>query len=404
MAFDSTPLKAKLQPKPFKAHVSDEELENFKALLKASRIGPKTYENQVSDVKDLAGWGITRDWLEAAKDLWLNRYDWRKTEARINTFNNYTVEIEDGGFQFRIHFVALFSKKADAVPLLAMHGWPGSFLEFLAALDEFRNKYTEDTLPVHVVVPSLPGYGYSNGPPLDRDFGLENAAKLMDQLMVGLGFEDGYIAQGGDLGSFLSRILAVEHPSCKAAHLNLVSGVGPESEAESKEWDPADLKRMSDFAYMGTAYGREHGTRPATIGLVLSSNPIALLAWVGEKFHQWTDQTPPTEEILDSATLYWLTDTFPRSIYPYRQFFGPTPKLFHPDPAYHVKKPLGYSKCPKEIMPLPPKAVARTGNLVWQREHAEGGHFAAMEKPAQFVEDMEEFVREVWPRAIDPGC
>ena len=104
------------------------------------------------------------------------------------------------------------------MPLLLMHGWPGSFLEFLGVLDEFKKKYDEDSLPFHLIVPSLPGYGYSNGPPLDKDFNTEGIAKVMDKLMIGLGFGDGYITQGGDIGSFVSRILAATSPTCKACH------------------------------------------------------------------------------------------------------------------------------------------------------------------------------------------
>lgn len=218
MPFDSIPSKASLKPEKFTAHVSDLELEGFKLLLRLSRIGPKTFENQVSDVKDFNSWGITREWLEGAKEHWLTKYDWRKTEERINGFPNYTADIEEEGFQFKIHFVGLFSKKADAIPLLIMHGWPGTFLEFLSALDVFRSKYSENDLPFHLIVPSLPGYGYSNGPPLDKNFTVEGIANVMDKLMVGLGFGDGYITQGGDIGSFVSRVIAVRKPSCKACH------------------------------------------------------------------------------------------------------------------------------------------------------------------------------------------
>ncbi|EMC96794.1 hypothetical protein BAUCODRAFT_490072 [Baudoinia panamericana UAMH 10762] len=401
MSFDTVPSKALLKPTPFRAHVSDEELESFKQCLKYSRIGRKTYENQNTDVKDFTSWGVDRQWLENAKQSWETKYDWRKTEDRINSFSNYTVTIQDSGFDFEVHFVALFSKKADAVPLALLHGWPGSFLEFLGSLDVMREKFTPDTLPFHVIVPSLPGYGYSNGPPLDRDFDVQGMARVIDKLMVGLGFRDGYIAQGGDIGSFISRVLGVTADACKAVHLHLCIGVSPEGkdiDALSQSEKQA-LQRYSNFNQMGNAYAREHGTRPSTIGLVLSSSPIALLAWVGEKFLQWSDVSPPLDEILDSVTLYWFTESFSRSIYPYRQFFGAKPTFFHPDPQYNVKKPLGYSWHPKELAPVPKDWVAETGNLVWHRNHEEGGHFAAMEKPALFVKDMEDFVKEVWPQA-----
>lgn len=219
-SFADLPSNAILKPQPFRAHVSDESLNDFKQLLKLSKIGPKTYENSIADVKDFTSFGISRDWLAETKAYWETEYDWRKTEDRINSYPNFTVPIEDGQtkFTFDIHFVALFSKKADAVPLLLLHGWPGSPLEFLGVLEVLRTKYTPKTLPFQVVVPSVPGYAYSSGPPLDQNFNTEGIARVMDQLMVGLGFGAGYIAQGGDIGSFVSRVMACTADACKAAH------------------------------------------------------------------------------------------------------------------------------------------------------------------------------------------
>ncbi len=282
MPFDTMPSKASLRPSKFTAQVPDSRLQTLKRLIEYSPIGPVTYENQVSDVKDFTSFGIKRNWLADANARWASSYDWRKTEERINRLPNYTVKIEDGGFEFEVHFAALFSKKHDAVPLLLMHGWPGSFMEFLGVLEVLSSKYDENSLPFHVIVPSLPGYCYSNGPPTDRNFTVEDIAKLMDKLMVGLGFGDGYVSQGGDIGSFVTRVLAVTSPSCKAAHINLCVGVVPESEEEVNglsQQDQKSLGRATDFMNLGSAYGREHGTRPSTIGLVLSSSPIALLAW-----------------------------------------------------------------------------------------------------------------------------
>ena len=282
MAFSSLPSDATLKPKSFKAHVSDEELNDFKQLLKLSKIGPKTYENQVADVKDFTHFGISRQWLQEAKQRWESGYDWRKTEDRINSYPNYTVEIEEEGFKFDVHFIALFSEKKDAVPLALLHGWPGSFLEFLGTLDVLKSKYNEDTLPFHVIVPSLPGYGYSSGPPLDKNSTTEGIANVVDKLMVGLGFGDGYISQGGDIGSFVSRVIGVTKESCKAVHINLAIGVQQPEDVPIdtlSEEEQKGLERYNNFGALGNAYAREHGTRPATIGLVLSSSPVALLAW-----------------------------------------------------------------------------------------------------------------------------
>lgn len=218
MAFSTVPSSATLHPKPFQAHVSDDDLNAFTQLLKLSRIGPKTFENQVADPKDIRNWGISRDWLTQAKQHWETSYSWRSTEARINSYPNYTVPIDNDGYKVDLHFVALFSKRKDAVPLTLLHGWPGSFLEFLGTLDVLRQKYTEDDLPFHVIVPSLPGYGYSSGPSLEKDFNTEGIAQVVDKLMIGLGFGGGYIAQGGDVGSFVARVLGAKFDACKAVH------------------------------------------------------------------------------------------------------------------------------------------------------------------------------------------
>ncbi|KAK5116441.1 hypothetical protein LTR62_007989 [Meristemomyces frigidus] len=407
MSYTTLPTTATLHPQPFIAHVPDTELHDLKQALKYSRLGPPTYENLTADPKNFLGWGLNRSWLAEAKQHWETEYDWRKTEARINGLPNYTVKIEDQGFEFEIHFVALFSRKRDAVPLVLLHGWPGSFLEFLSALEILKGKYSAEELPYHVIVPSLPGYGYSNGPPLDRDFDCEGIARVVDKLMVGLGFGEGYVAQGGDVGSFVSRILAVSHEGCKAVHLNMVVGVGPTEDKPFESLTDAEKKgvaRAQEFSFLGDAYAREHGTRPATIGLVLSSSPLALLAWVGEKFLQWSSPSPPLSEILDSLTLYWLTSTLPRSLYPYRQFCGPAAQFFHPSPEWYIKKPMGYSYNSRELAPTPKGWVEGTGRLVWFRgyglgdgEEGGGGHFMAMERPERFVGDIEGFIGEVWP-------
>jgi pimeloyl-ACP methyl ester carboxylesterase len=295
MSFHTMPYKATLKPKPFQAHVSDSELNDFKQLLELSKIGPKTYENQFTDVKDIKSWGISRQWVEDAKKHWETKYDWRKTEERINKQPNFTATIEDSGFQFEIHFAALFSKKADAAPLLVMHGWPGSFLEILSTLELLQKKYTPENLPFHIIVPSLPGYGYSNGPPLDKNYDMEGIARVMDKLMIGLGFGDGYIAQGGDVGSFITRILGATAPACKVAHLHLCTGTGAESEEDIKKLSKEEkegLERMKEFGWLGNAYAREHGTRPSTIGLALSASPIALLSWYAIHLSFITRLTP----------------------------------------------------------------------------------------------------------------
>ena len=327
-------------------------------------------------------------------------YNRRKREQHINSFPNFRAHVkDDDGNGYDIHFAALFSKKPDAIPLTFLHGWPGSFLEFLGIFTVFKNKYSPEELPFHIIAPSLPGYTLSSGPPLDKAFRVQDTARIIDKLLVGLGFGNGYIAQGGDIGAYTCRPLA-QYPSCKAVHLNFCLMQKPSSVSDNdiSDVEKQGLAKAQKFMEEEAAYAFEHGSRPATIGFVLSSSPLALLAWIGEKFLMWTDEDPPLDDILDSVTLYWLTQTFPRCIYPYEQFHDNTANTYaiHGDPEYKINKPLGYSYFPKELAPMPKSWVATTGNLVWHRQHDRGGHFAAMEKPEEMVKDMEDFVKVAW--------
>jgi microsomal epoxide hydrolase len=276
--------------------------------------------------------------------------------------------------------------------VMCIHGWPGSFLEFLDMLSIFKKRYTSQELPYHFIIPSLPGYAFSSTPPLQKDWNLADSAGLMNKLMLGLGFESGYAVQGGDIGSYTSRIMAAKYDSCRAMHLNFCVMPYPENAAGSLPLDETDkegLDRGDEFGKTGTAYALEHATRPGTIGFVLSSSPLALLAWIGEKFQDWTDTTPSLDQILEAITLYWLTNTFPRAVYPYRGELvksasrsdgdddyrhvfkkGPERYMLHSDPQLFCHKPFGYSWNPREIAPIPRSWAATTGNLVWFRRHA----------------------------------
>ncbi|KAH6970284.1 epoxide hydrolase [Fusarium avenaceum] len=392
--FSNVPPQALKQPEPFSLHVSDEDLEEFKSLLKLSKIGPLTWENSRE------GFGVTREWLSDTKDFWLQHFDWRHQEKLINSFPNFKATVTDPVHDsLSIHFVALFSNKPDAIPIVFLHGWPGSFLEFFPMLELLTKQYDPQSLPYHIIVPSLPGYTLSSGPPLNRDFSNADAARVMNQLMIDLGFGgNGYIAQGGDIGSDLARRMAKFHPECKAVHLNhlmLDPSAVPSSMEGVTDAEMVSLEKMQRFWQTGYAYGMEHGSRPATIGLVLSTSPLALLAWVGEKFLEWADdhEPIPLETILRMVTLYWFTSTFPRSIYPYRWF------VREPDRSYSGfdEKPFGYSAFEKEVS-NPPKAwTEKLLPKLIRYDHEKGGHFPALEQPGLFLKDLEDFATRAGP-------
>lgn len=399
------PSSAKLRPTPFKAEVKQQKLDDFQTLLKLSPVAPAVYENSHPSVAQPRRYGVPRDWLLHAKEHWLNNFDWRQQENYINSFPNFTAEVQDdAGHHFTIHFVALFSEKQDAIPLALYHGWPGSFLEFLQILELLKKKYTPADLPYHIIVPSIPGYAYSSGPPLDFDMGLENSAAALDNLMTGLFPQTGYLAQGGDLGSMIARHQAANYPGCKGMHLNFAPVSRPKNadELPASQIEQKSLGRALWFNEVGKGYSLEHGTRTATIGHVLSSSPVALLAWIGEKFLEWTDTDPSLNHILQSVTLYWMTDTFPRCIYPYRGLSGDDERPRQAKSSGrgrntpHVDKPCGYSFFPFELLPMPVSWVGQSCNLVQSKVHQSGGHFAAMEKPQELLEDIEDYVSKAW--------
>ncbi|KAL6920604.1 hypothetical protein ACHAP8_007378 [Fusarium lateritium] len=388
-SYAQVPSGALVQPRPFKVTIDDEKVDELKLLIKLGKIAPPTYESTQKE----KNFGITHQWLTDAKAAWM-KFDWRAAEKHINSYNHWIVPIHDTKGAFDMHFTGIFSKKPDAVPLVMVHGWPGSFLEFLKILSILKNRYTPETLPYHVIVPSLPGFAFSSKPPMDKDFGAEDFTRLINTLMVQLGFGSGYIAQGGDLGSMVARQLVANYEECKAMHINLCMIPEPaDVKGEITEAEKKALVRGEEFAKRGSAYAMTHATKPSTIGLVLSSSPLALLAWIGEKFRDWTDEEPPIDETLTSVSLYWLTDTFPTSIYAYRQIpaFGGAPA--RPEPK--ITKPFGYSWFPQEIAPKPVAWAATLGNLVYYKRHERGGHFAALERPEELLEAVDEFVKQI---------
>ncbi|GKT58206.1 epoxide hydrolase [Colletotrichum tofieldiae] len=390
-AFGNLPSGVLKTPEKFTLQVPDQDLDEFKQLLKLSKIGPETWYNK----QEGGRFGITREWLINAKDAWL-KFDWRKQEGRINSFPNFKSKVENADLgTVEIHFTALFSNNKEAVPIIFMHGWPGSFLEFFPILDLLVNKYTPDTLPYHVIVPSLPGYGLSSGSiPLDKETLQQSVAASLHQLMLDLGFGGGYAAQGGDIGSFMARHMSA-YNECKAFHR-------PEDDVGSADALPPhelqQLQKMATWRATGVSYALEHGLRPATIGLVLSASPLALLAWIGEKYLEWVDTRYPLqlETILELVSLYWFTSTFPRSIYPYRPMAESMATGKPVSLPTSKETPLGYSAFHSEISFMPKLWAEKIyPNLKQYRAHDKGGHFAALEQPDLLLQDVEDFLKSV---------
>ncbi|KAL3469130.1 Alpha/Beta hydrolase protein [Aspergillus californicus] len=422
--FSTVPINTPCTPEPFTLHVPETDIDEFQQLLRLSKIGPPTWWNQ----HDNGQFGVSRDWLTQAKETWLSDFNWRKHEEQINSVPNFKLDIhdpEDG--QIDIHFAGLFSARKDATPIIFLHGYPGSFMEFLPMMQLLVRKYTPETLPYHVIVPSLPDYGLSGGFSENIKMTLHRAARTMNQLMVELGFGAGYIAQGGDLGSMLARMMSVAYEGCKAFHVNmLVANPGESPSSDDQDLTPtpeeqAHLDRSNAWQQTGFAYALEHGTRPSTVGLAISSSPLALLAWyaslpsflpfslqttiiilttqpetrIGEKHLEWSDpRTPlPLDTILSITSFYWFTSTFPRGLYHAEL----VKKLMTGAPYPTSKdKPMGYSLFAYDLALMPRVWAERAyPKMVFFKAHDAGGHFGALEQPGAFLEDVEEFVDRV---------
>lgn len=198
--------------RPFSLHVSDADLSTFRLLLELSRLGPLTYDNEFEDGR----YGIPYRWLSHAKEYWLSKFDWRTQERYVNSFPNYKMRIEDKKGAVDMHFIGVWSCKPDVKPLVLLHGWPGSFLEFLPALEILNARYGTN-LPFHVIVPSLPGYTLSSGPPTGVEWKAEDAARIVHSLLTGLGFSQ-FIVQGGDVGSWIAALLATTYKEVIGIH------------------------------------------------------------------------------------------------------------------------------------------------------------------------------------------
>ena len=184
----------------------------------------------------------------------------------------------------------------------------------------------------------------------------------------------------------------------KAVHLNfcLMPDPGDVPESAYSEREKQGLERAAWFKKLGSAYALEHATKPATLAFTVGSNPLSLLAWVGEKFLDWVDEPLPLQTILADVSLYWLTGCFATSLWPYRQLYTPGVVGAHENPTWKLEVPFGMSWFSMELVPVPKAWVEKTGNLVWWREHEKGGHFAALERMGALWGDFEGFVERVW--------
>ncbi|QRV92993.1 epoxide hydrolase [Ceratobasidium sp. AG-Ba] len=355
--------------KPFKVDLSS-KVPHMRDLIQRTKL--PTYS-----VLGDAGAGIPLDWLRARQKDWLSSFDWTKEQAAMNKFNHSTVDIGN----ITVHFIHQRSSDPKAIPLLLTHGWPGSFYEFHNVIVPLSNPGKDSNISFHVVVPSMPGYGFSSPAPIG--WNLNKTGDLFDTLLTKvLGYKT-YTACGGDWGSGVTWGLQNNHGDTVQAVLfnGLLPQLAPAyAEIAADPQFANDIGSLTDeqkrrldrnlvFVNNGNGYFVEQSTRPATIGLALYDNPIGQLAWIGEKFLEWSDPqfgVPPStitnNTILTEVSLYYLTGTFETSVNTYFQ----NPNGFNPTMLHAANDvPMGYAAYYYDLQYYPKFYVSKIGNLVY---------------------------------------
>ena len=335
------------------------------------------------------GWdrGAPPAHVRALAERWRDGYDWRAWEARLNAWPQVVTEI-DGT---RIHAAHVRSPEPGALPLVLSHGWPGSIAEFLDVAGPLTDPRAHGGDPAdafHLVMPSLPGFAWS-GPTPDTGWTPRRMANAFATLMERLGY-DRFGAQGGDWGSAISRWLGHDHPErVVGVHINMLSGAFPrEDDGSLAGEERARWERAQRFLADGQGYYAIQSTRPMTLAYGLTDSPAGQLAWVAEKFEDWTDRPLEPDLVLTQASIPWFTGTAGSSA----QIYLEHARAGGRGAVIEVEVPVGVAVFPQEITP-PIRRFAHGLNIVHWSEMPRGGHFAAMEEPELFVEDVRAFFR-----------
>ena len=379
------------QIEPFMVSVDDAALDDLRGRLRRARWPER---ETVSDWSQ----GVPLGYLQDLCGYWASRYDWRATEARLNQIPQFTTRI-DG---LDVHFLHLRSPYPNATPLIMTHGWPGSFLEFEQVLGPLTDP------PAHggdaddafdVVVPSLPGYGFS-GKPGSTGWDVHRIARAWAELMTRLGYHR-FLAEGSDWGTSVSTSLARQR-SGRLLGIHLIPPLAPPGRdaAGLTAGERAALADLDERGRSGSGYSAEQGTRPQTIGYSLTDSPAGLCAWIVEKLWAWTDhsgdlgQVLTADQVLDNVTLYWLTGTGASSARLYWESIAQVTEWFTTATDDTITVPAGCSVFPKEVpRPSRRQAQRRFANIVYWNEPGRGGHFAAWEQPAAFVSEVRAVAR-----------
>ncbi len=368
--------------RPFRVEVPNDQLADLKRRLEAVRWPDELPGGD-------AAYGIPLDRVRQLVTAWRDTYDWRAAERRFNSFPQFTTTIDGQN----VYFLHVRSPEPGAVPLLLTHGWPGSVAEFLAVIGPLTDPAAHGGQAgdaFDVVIPAIPGFGFS-GPTTEPGWDTERVARAWATLMARLGYER-YGAQGGDWGSYIGRLLArVDAGHLIGLHVNFT--VTP-PDRDPATWDDetrAAVDKLARYRKDLSGYSKQQSTRPQTLAYGLSDSPAGLLAWIAEKFAEWSapDSTIPDDDLLTTVMLYWLTNTAASSARLYWEAAHGSDRR----PMERSEVPVGVAVFPDD-MDAPIRALAeRLDNVVHWTVQPRGGHFAALEQPDLFVDDVRAFFR-----------
>ncbi|THD55092.1 epoxide hydrolase family protein [Phenylobacterium sp.] len=378
--------------KPFEVSWREAEVE---AVLQRVRSYPWPPAPEVPD-----GWAYGCDgaWLRGLCDHWTDAYDWRAAMAELNRFPQFTARVED----FDLHFLHVVGEAGGCRPLILTHGWPGSHYEFWGAIEKlaFPSRFGGTASDAFdLIVPSLPGFGFSSKP--TRPVGQRTTARLFNSLMTEvLGYES-YLAQGGDWGAMVTSWLGRDHAAhARAIHLNMLGfrpHGGPQGEAEI-----AWAQRQAGMMDIMGAYFRLQVSKPQSIAWMGAGNPVGQAAWIAERFHDWSDlslrsldEAYGKDALLTNIMLYVMTDSFTTGAWYYRGLVEEGGLAFQP--GERLETPTAFANFPGEpLYQAPPRSFAeRAYNIVRWTDMPRGGHFAAMEEPDLFVDEVRDWARSL---------
>ena len=375
--------------KPFTVSVPDSTLEE---------IYNKIKNYPWKEITNLDGWeyGSNLNYMKEFSKYWISNFDWKKQEAEINKFSNFVTNVDD----IDIHFIKEKGSGSNPMPLLILHGWPGSIVEFLHIIEKLAHPERfggkeEDAFDV--IVPSLPGFGFSGYP--SSPIGPRKMAEIFNKLMTkNLGYKN-YLSQGGDWGATISNWLGYDHSKfCSGIHLNCLTmrhPDGPQTK-EEKNWE----ERFTKDQIMQEGYRTQQATKPQTLSYAMMDSPVGVAAWILEKFYSWSDIKNNNIEsvyskdiLLANIMVYLVSNTFNTSSWIY---FGRREEggRFFPKDFHRIEVPTGVAIFPKEMSEWPPRSyVERIFNIKHWTKMPNGGHFAALEQPELLVNDIRVFAQ-----------